>query len=109
MIKKHVLFIFLLAVHLVELPKLHATEVMWDYSKDIIYYDGKLYYPDHNGEDSNINKDNQKSNENEEKEVETNENEMEEEELYTGGKFWFCIFMIFSNLKIIKVFYLFLI
>lgn len=105
MIKGHVLLLFLLALHLVELPILHATEVMWDYSKDIIYYEGKLYYPDQNGnEEKNASKisneipgreknetakeENPKKGEHEEKE--------EGEKLATGGQFWFCIFMIFS-------------
>ena len=117
MIKSHVLFLFLLALHLVELPKLHAAEVMWDYSKDIIYYEGKFYYPD-----QNVNNDNKEINqikksseipegekndsvqiqklpisEDEGREKEK-ENEEEEEELLTGGRFWFCNFMIFSKL-----------
>ena len=51
----HVLFIFLLAFHLIELPLLQATEVVWDYSKDIIYYEGKLYYPHNDGENDSQN------------------------------------------------------
>ena len=126
MIKSHVLLLFLLALHLVDLPKLHAAEVMWDYSKDIIYYEGKLYYPD-----QNVNTDNKEINQNgksseipegekndsvqsqklpisededREKEKENENEEEEEEELATGGRFWFCIFMIFSKLtKFVKL------
>ena len=116
--RSHVALLFLLALHIIELPKLQATEVMWDFAKDVIYHDGKLYYPDHNGNDAIVNNTEtsteipQKENSDDEKEEKIPEEksehphgagEHEEEELATGGEFWFCIFMIFSML----IFYFF--
>ena len=104
--RSHVLFLFLLALHLIELPKLHATEVMWDYSKDIIYHEGKLYYPDQSPDSNNGNSEiipegkSTKIPKKEENDTIKTDNEksgeenVEEEELATGGQFWFCIFMI---------------
>jgi hypothetical protein len=122
----HVLFLFLLAIHLIELPLLQATEVMWDNSKDIIYYEGKLYYPQNDGDDDSNNKitpnpKNQSSQNNKNNSTTENKENLpnnnhgnsngqghdshghEEEEFASGGKFWFCIFMIFSKFSYLLI------
>lgn len=116
MLKNYVLFPFFLAFYIVELQIINSTEVMWDNSIDVIYYEGKLYYPDQNTNKTIEDIKNEKyktkkqkensdkqSNEipNSEKKNNEEENkthfENEEEDLASGGKFWFCIIMIFSK------------
>lgn len=131
--EKNFFLIFLFAMIFIELPLFQATEVAWDYSKDIIYHGGKLYYP-HNEENvenifnpnnNSTTIDNQKLPANNEGKPhssthgnndldlhnnspkphgnDNNNSHHEEEELATGGKFWFCIFMIISK-KILILF-----
>lgn len=101
--KRNALFIFFFAIYIIEYPKrILSTEVLWDFSKDIIYYEGKLYYPSDNNEDksqySQIHPN--KSNETEINEKENNSSSKDEEELVSGGKFWFFVFMISSKINI---------
>jgi hypothetical protein len=94
----HVLYLLFLAFYIVCIHKLNATEVIWDNSKDIIYYDGKLYYPEQEGKNisgSEIITNHQSNNISEKESIE----ETEEEEYASGGEFWICILMILSILN----------
>lgn len=110
MIKSYVIIYLLFAFHMMTFISCNSAEVIWDDSNDVIYYEGKLYYPSDktiaknftSNSDSNSHYLDNDKNSNKEAKNKLPEkipfvHEPHEEKLATGGKFWFCCFMILSN------------
>jgi hypothetical protein len=91
MIKIHEIFILLSALYLVSCNE--KTDVFYDSKYDIIFHNGKLYFPSKNNEiDKRPDKDSSKNEMN--NPHKNNEEKLHEEELVSGAKFWVYIFII---------------
>lgn len=115
MIKSYVFFYLLFSFYMITQTSCDSAEVIWDDSKDVIYYEGKLYFPsdDKNAKNPSINNNNNNKdyhNDNSSSEQNLNNgvknklpeslpvgHEAHEEELASGAQFWFCVFMIFCK------------
>lgn len=112
MIKSYVFLYLLFTLYMITIISCESAEVVWDDGKDVIYYDGKLYFSsdnknainntfnnNHVGESSNSDSNENMNNgvKNKLPENLAGGHEANEEELVSGGKFWFCIFMILGN------------
>jgi len=85
-----------------------SAEVIWDNSNDVIYYEGKLYFPSDstNAQNSTLNNNNVGNNANSNSDNINNgaKNKLPEnsavghathgEEVVSGAQFWFFVFMI---------------
>ena len=92
MIKSYVLLIILSTFYLITCSE---KEVYYDNNRDIIYHEGKLYFPSLD----NVNPTNTDSNSNVNPIDTTKSHETtgEDHELASGAKFWFYILIIFSK------------
>jgi len=111
MIKSNVIIYLLFTFHMMIFINCNSAEAIWDDSNDVIYYEGKLYYPSDRTITQNFtlnsntsyshNLDNDKNLNDGVKNKLPEKipflNGPHQEELATGGKFWFCCFMILSN------------
>lgn len=77
----------------------NKTDVFYDPKYDIIFHNGKLYFPSKNTEVNNAEKDNEiknipQENPNTNQNHHASTNIHHEEELVSGPKFWFYLFVI---------------
>jgi len=115
MIKSYVFIYLLFTFHMITKVSCDSAEVIWDDSRDLIYYEGKLYFPSNDknaplinnnynnkdlGKDINSDSDKNLNNEVKNKLDENNHagHEAHEEELASGAQFWFCVFMILCKI-----------
>lgn len=107
MIKRYGLFYVLLTFYMMfGTINSDVTEVIWDDLDDIIYYEGKLYYPSDKLKhpitpiDNNSSHENNSNNGKNNKLPENKFNNPEKHgELATGAALWVCIFMILCKLN----------
>ncbi len=117
MIKSHVFIYLLFSFYLITNTSCDSAEVIWDDSNDVIYFEGKLYFPSENRNahnspindpsnndvSHNANSDSDKNSSNGVKnklpENTPRGHAAHEEELATGARFWFCVFMILCKIK----------
>jgi len=113
MINSYVFLYLLFSFYMISKTSCDAAEVLWDDSNDVIYYEGKLYFPsDHKNAPSSPDNTNNDVSHNTKSSSDKNldngvKNKLPEkipvsqaahgEELATGARFWFCVFMIFCN------------
>ena len=116
MINSYVFLYLLFSFYMITKTSCDSAEVIWDDSKDVIYFEGKLYFPSDNGNAQNppmnnnsINSDvghiaNSDSDKNMNNGVKNKLPEnlavghgTHEEKLASGAKFWFYVFMIFCK------------
>lgn len=95
--KAYVLLTFLWSLYIVICP--NKTDVFYDAKYDIIFHNGKLYFPSKNldapigGKNEQINKEPYSDTN-----INNNSHSIHEEELVTGPKFWIYIFIILCKI-----------
>jgi len=99
--KLYVLLSFLCSLYIVVCP--NKTDVFYDAKYDIIFHNGKLYFPSKNldGSIGGKNEHNSKDTHSDSN-VNNNSHSIHEEEMVTGAKFWIYIFIILCKIYILK-------
>lgn len=93
--KTYAFFILLISIYIVTCT--NKTDVFYDAKYDIIFHNGKLYFPSKNTDINNGAKNdisNNNAHGNTKTNTNTNINSHHEEELVSGATFWFYIFII---------------